>query len=155
MSKFKRPVRYDADLANDGVWFAIEDELGNDYGMFKCIWWEAGSPRYRAAQERLERAKPALNTGNGFRQPKKPTKREAAREGDLQTIRNFVENVLVDWRVDGADGKPVPFTEADAIEYFDVDDPTAIYCFTALLAKAADVRNFQPAEQEGERPEGN
>jgi hypothetical protein len=77
MTKFKRPARYDAQLADDGVWFAIDDELGNEYGMFKCVWFEVGSPRHRAALERLERERPS-RTGAGYRQRRSPRRPNSA-----------------------------------------------------------------------------
>jgi hypothetical protein len=63
--------------------------------------------------------------------------------------------VLVDWKgIEDEAGKAVPFSAKAAIEYFDVDDPAALFVFMTLLSKAADVTNFQPDDQE-DLPEKN
>ena len=153
MTKFKRVARYDMKIAEEGKWFPVLDEFDVEHGAFKCVFFEIGSPAWQAANERAVRD---TKNKKGFRQAPKLNKREAAKEEDRETVRNFVDHVLIDWRgIEDEHGKPVKFSREAALSYFDLEDPTALYVFRRLMHLTGDVRQFQPDEQGGELPEGN
>lgn len=126
MSKFSIPKRYDAAVAEEGVWFEIADEAGQEYGSFKCRYLDELHPRTEVITKRV---KTQFATKKG---------RKADEWEVLKTI--MVECVLLDWKVNDMKGKPVPFTKADALEYFSEIDTR--YCLIALSRLSGDVTNF-------------
>lgn len=132
MAKFKKHVRYDKDMANDGVWFSIIDEVENNYGEFRLRHVDRANPRTKLDFKRIQ------------------TKyQESIRSGKMTTDESqriyFCEAVLVDWKgVLDEKGKEVPFTVADAIEYFSDDDN--LYVLERLIQLSDDIRNFNKLE---------
>jgi hypothetical protein len=145
MSKFKFVKRFDSGKAEDGVWFRVEDEMENSHGRFLCPLFDPTTQRYRVTLERLQREYPKSKNG----QPH-PTIKAMGDDAVQKMI--FVEMSLIDWEVEGADGKLIPFTKQDALEYF--SEPESQYVYEYLRMNASDVRNYQPEEQK-ELPEGN
>lgn len=127
MSKFKRHSRYDVTLAEQGVWFTVRDELDQVYGEFLCSLID-----HHATHTKLR----AQRAAKGQRQQGK--KAEAA-----EVIAELLVSLsLTDWSgVYYADGKPVEFTRANALEY--LTDET--FVATALLEYAQNVANYQVA----------
>lgn len=126
MSKFAIPVRYDDSTAEEGVWFEVATEAGDEYGSFLCRHLDELHPRTTLQTKRV-RDRFAGMKG------KKADEWEILRE-------IMVECVLLDWKVKDGKGKLVPFTKEDAREYFSEID--ARYCLIALSRLSGDVTNF-------------
>lgn len=129
MTKFKTFKRYDAATAEEGVFFKIEDEIGNVYGEFKCRYLDPHSPKTELVMKRI-RQKYAADI-------------RSKKLSDMDAVRAvFVEGVLMDWKgvLDEKD-KEVPFTVADAIEFFNLEDNR--WLLNELSVLAGDVKNFQ------------
>jgi len=161
MSKFKLPKpRFDRKIANEGREFYIEDENGTYWGTFRIGLIDNTLPRYRLALEKLS------NKYNN--NPKGPLGKRIALDDNI-AAELFVELALIDWKdvgdwhEDAKDGAMIPFTKANAVEFFtlhDIDEETGdkIYHTAWLLKRLSEesenIRNFQPAEQT-EDAEGN
>lgn len=128
MSKFKRHSRFDSDLAETGVWFSVKDELGNHYGDFLCSLIDQHATHTKLRAQRATKGRPD-------------------RQGQNTDAAKVVAELLVtlsvtDW--DGvcyADGKPVEFTRANAVEFFTEETFVA----QQVLEYAQNVANYQPA----------
>jgi hypothetical protein len=111
MAKFKKITRFDETLANEGVKFDVYDEHANHYGAFVCLLQDKHSPRYLSALEGVNKRLSVLQRTLSADQKK-----------DRNVINKiaaefFVDMSLIDWELEGEDGKAIPFTRADAIEY--------------------------------------
>ena len=128
-TKFKTFKRYDDETANDGVFFNITDELGNEYGEFKCRYLDPHSPQTEVVMKRI-RKKYAADI-------------RSKKLSDMDAVRAvFVEGVLADWKgVLDANDKPVPFSLPVAIEFFNLEDNR--WLLNELSELAGDVKNFQ------------
>lgn len=130
---FDVPTRFDASVADEGVWFGIHDENDNHWGDFKCAMFDGDSRRIKLLQDRLKKkyAKD-IRTGKV--------------DHDALAREVFLEAILQDWRGVKAGGKDVPYSKEAAAAYFAL--PTTKYALTALLEYSQDVRNFQQADKE-------
>lgn len=145
MTNFARPKpRFDRSHANDGVWYYIEDEVGNDYGGFLCGYFDVSVPRVKVLIERAQRI------GAGAR-AKRVSDADQVRTG----VEQFVDACLLDWDIKDADGKSVKFSRDAAVAYFLTADegedgkPVYVfdYVFSQLLQLTRDVRNYQSDAQ--------
>jgi len=128
MSKFKRRSRYNDDLAKNGVWFSVRNEMGEHYGDFLCSLIDGHSPHFKLRAMRL----PKINSDA-------PLSPEQIARRDAQTI---VDLSLNDWRgVVDADGNEVAFSAADAVEYLAEET----YVAERLMDHARNVANYQMA----------
>ena len=128
--KFKRPARYDVSLADEGVWFALEDEAGNSWGEFKLRYLDPLSPRTEATYKRI-RAKYAPQI-------------KSKKMGDLEAAKvAFIEANLADWRgIEDEKGKAVEFSLENAMAYFDTETDEGRWALVQLGNLAGDVTNF-------------
>ena len=131
---FDIPERYDAKIADDGVWFSIIDENERLWGEFKCAMFDTDSRRIKLIQDRI--------------------KTRYAREIRLKTVDNealgrevFLEAILLDWRKVNSNGEPVDFSAEAAKAYFS-NPKVAKFALPALIEYAQDVRNFQALDKE-------
>lgn len=129
MTTFKTFKRYDAATAEEGVFFKIDDEVGNEYGEFKCRYLDPHSPKTDVLMKRI-RQKYAADI-------------RSKKMSDMDAVRAvFVEGVLMDWKgVLDVNDKPVPFTLANAIAFFNLEDNR--WLLNELSVLAGDVKNFQ------------
>lgn len=129
MTKFKTFKRYDEATAEEGVFFNIVDEIGNEYGEFKCRYLDPHSPKTELVLKRI-RQKYAAEIRS-----KKMT--------DMDAVRAvFIEGVLMDWKgVLDENDKPVPFSIKLAIEFFNMEENR--WLLEQLSALSGDVKNFQ------------
>lgn len=148
VSRIARKRRYNIELAKDGRWFEIYDEkIDLSFGEFKCGLFEAGSPRMRAAAERLANDNSVVRSGQS-----KPVESlsewEKRRAGEVELVKMFCETVLVDWRGQLDDeGNEVPFSTEEAMLFFNVDDPDAMFILSRLIEASSDIANFRPDTQ--------
>jgi hypothetical protein len=134
MSKFAIPQRFESTIADEGQWFEVVDEHNNTWGEFQCRLMDQDSRTYKLAQERVHTRMQKLHRN-------KPVDNEVL----LREI--FLDAVLVNWRkVPGADGKDVPYSAADAREYFEAEGTK--FALLNLMAYAQDVGNFHKADKE-------
>lgn len=155
MSNFVFHNRFDKKDAVDGKFFEIVDELGNDWGSFKCLLIDGNNPRFKAAAERNARKARAAEKALGNSKNEK-----------LQIklgLDAAFDTWLVDWELKGANGKPIPYTRENVQAYFGAsitDEETgesifpALWVFLKLSELARDPLHFQPEDQEG-LPEKN
>jgi hypothetical protein len=125
--KFNIPKRYDADLAENGVWFNISDENGNQYGEFKCRFMDTTSQRTELALKRIR--------------TKYASEIRSKKMGDWDSIKVVMaEGVLIDWKMKDDKGKDIPFSIEAALEYFSLEQTRWVLL---ELGKLADnVTNF-------------
>ena len=155
--KFDYQDRYDATVAETGVWFAVNDELNQHHGSFKLAFIEPGSPRAVAFFEKKNLNNKVVHVGNGFRTAPTLSKAEEQAEKERkerENISDWLEMTMLDWKGIKAGGKEVPFSLEAACAFFDPNRPIANYIFNALREHSMNVLNFQP-EGQTEVPEKN
>ena len=134
MTDFAIPERYDETAANEGVWFVIDDENGNEYGSFKCRLIDQFSNRAELERKRI------------IQKYNLKDQRASKKMTDEDRMRIVLcESSLVDWEMKDAKGKKVPFSVEKALEYFSLD--ATKFVFVELLKIVGDVTNF-PVEAE-------
>lgn len=139
--KFSIPKRYDAELADAGVWFNIVDENGNEYGEFKCRYLDEASPRTEVAYKRIRQ--------------KYAAQIRAKKLTDIEAVKVvFVEAVLMDWKgIKDEKGKEVPYEVATALDYFSLEETRWVLLQLGKLS--GDVTNFAPEIVDVEAVEKN
>lgn len=133
MSKFKFPKRYDAVVADAGVWFDIYDEVGGHYGEFKVRFADNSNAKFQLISTRLAK------------------KFEVQRRTKVMSDEDFysqvfIEYALIDWKITGEDGEAIPFSVEDARDYF--DNPEAKFVLNQLISQGLNVENYQPLSPE-------
>lgn len=126
MSKFAIPKRYDEKIAQEGVWFEMATETGEEYGSFLCEFVDWLHPRTKAKKEKFQRM--LKQRGNA-----------KIDEFELTALM-LVEMCLKDWKVRGADGELIEYSKEVAMEYFSEVDTR--YCLNLLADMAGDAKNF-------------
>lgn len=131
MSKFKRHKRFDASIAESGVWFKVSDELGNVYGQFLCSLIDAHAQHTNVRAQRNPKVRPDGDAKPG----------EAAKQ-----IADLLVNMsLNDWKdVYLEDGSEAAFSPELAKEYLTEETFVA----QKLLEYAQNVGNYQPQTAE-------
>lgn len=124
-TKWNFPKRFDNDIAEDGIWFEVVDENGNEWGAFKCQLIDKTTQRWKNAVARVVRERQRGNS------------KVEHTNADL-----FVEMSLLDWRLKDGNGKAVAFSKDEAKDYF--RQPEAEFVLEQLNARASDVTNYQP-----------
>jgi hypothetical protein len=132
MSKFRKFQRFDSSIAEQGVWFVVRDELGNEYGEFLCSLIDSHAQHTNVRAQRAAKVRPDA---------------AANKPGDAakQIAELLVTMSLNHWKgVFYADGTEVEFTPETAIEYLTEETFVA----TKLLEYAQNVANYQPQSAE-------
>lgn len=136
MSKFFVPKPYDATKAEDGVWFSVYDKDDTLYGEFKLKYVDQHSKAGELAYKRVK-AKYATQI------------RTKALSGYDSLKVVLCELHLLDWKLptdpNDTKAKPVPFSLADALEYFSMDDTKWIAY--ELSNYATEPTNFKSPEE--------
>ncbi|MGK2911227.1 MAG: hypothetical protein ACSLE1_15710 [Sphingobium sp.] len=130
MTDYFIPQRYDDKAAEAGVWFEIETERGEKYGSFLCTLIDKHNPRTVKAAERFRKRYDRLKNVPGYKEKM---------NADL-----FVEISLIDWKLNDAKGKPIPFSRDEAIAYL-----TAVpFVLEQLDRHASDALNYPGEDTE-------
>jgi hypothetical protein len=149
MTNFVKPKpRFDRSFAHDGIWVYPVDNVNNEYGGFLVGYFDVSIPRVKVAVEKHQRLS---NMAARSKRPENADEIAVRRE-----VETAVDACLLDWDVEDADGKKVPFSKAKAVEYFlthEIDEETGeknyIYdfVFKEMFDAARNIHNFQSDEQ--------
>jgi len=131
---FDLPERYNETIADEGVWFSVYDENNRLWGEFKCALYDTDSRRMKKAQEALK---------------VKYAKEIRTKSADAEVLGTelFLDAILLDWKLNGKDGKAIKFSKEAASAYF-AQKPVAKFVLPALLEYSQEVRNYQVAPKE-------
>lgn len=131
--KFKNCKRADKSLGETGVWFPYTDDAGEFIGSFKCASFIQGNLRWRNAVDRVQNRLKVSGT-----------------KSDNFALDLVLELVLKDWKLDDADGKPVPFNVENARDFLGHEDQSKLLDY--IIDKSRDeTEYFAPNESEPEK----
>ncbi|WP_313040714.1 hypothetical protein [Sphingobium yanoikuyae] len=132
---FDIPVRYDADVAVEGVWSPpVLDEHDQCWGEFKLVMYDGDNPAIKKVQERVK-----IKNARAVRLKQITV--------DDLALEVFLEAILLDWKGVKKNGVEVPYSKEVAKQYFSIPAVRKVV-FVELLEFAADVRNYGAADKE-------
>lgn len=136
--------RFDATIADSGVWFDVEDPMGNTYGSYLCALIDKHTNRWKVTLARMEREHALKQKRNRILKEKG---QKVEDDTDNFAAKLFVELSLLDWKglVDENDVE-APFNKDDALEFLCSED--AQWILEALYDRASNIANFQPDSPE-------
>lgn len=143
---FKIKPRFDATIAESGIWIDVTDTMDRNHGSFRCALIDKHTQRWKLSLARMEREE-ALNAK---RNRILKEKGEPVEDNKVNfAAKLLVEMSLLDWKGIEDENGPVPFSKDKALELFSMDDMQ--FALEQVLDAAGDIRNYQPdTPEEGE-----
>ncbi len=148
---FKAPARFDMELAQEGKWHTVYDELGNDWGSYCSTLMDKTLPRYTAVAQRV--ARKYQNKRGALKNASEVRKIEAA----------MIAEYVSDWNIDAIYARAEDFpSDEKAAKAREIEEktfsrdkliellcnPEMTYLLIELDNYQSEIRNFQPDDQE-------